>query len=54
MKFLVKAGLIPTAKSINKRFIIPTILANRYSATFIFWKWMMTIQWGNFNEREEE
>jgi hypothetical protein len=48
MKFIAKASLIPDAENTNKRFIVPTILANRYSATFVFWKWMITIQWGNF------
>ena len=48
MKITIKASEIPTAKSIDQRFIIPTILANKYSATFVFWKWMITIQWGNF------
>lgn len=48
MKFVIKSGTIPSAEESDKRFIIPTILANRYSATFILWKWMMTIQWGNF------
>ena len=53
MKITIKASEIPTAKNIE-RFIIPTILANRYAATFVFWKWMITLQWGNFNARKEE
>ena len=34
MKFITKASLIPTAKNIDKRFIIPTILANRLPHLF--------------------
>lgn len=51
MKFITKASIIPSAENSDKRFIIPTILAGKYSATFAFWKWMITIQWGNFNEK---
>ena len=54
MKITIKASEIPTAENIDKRFIIPTILANKYAATFVFWKWMITIQWVNFNARMEE
>lgn len=45
-----KTGVIPSVKNGDtKRFIIPTILANKYAATFVFWKWMITVQWGNFD-----
>ena len=54
MKFTIKASVIPSAEKTGKRFIIPTILANKYAATFVFWKWMITIQWGNFNTKKEE
>lgn len=46
-----KGGVISAVKNgeTDKRFILPTIMANKYSATFIFWKWMATVQWGNFD-----
>lgn len=44
----MKFGLIPSATDSGKRFILPTILADVNSATIVFWKWMITIQWSNF------
>ena len=49
MKMNITAGQIPSANSSDKRFVVPTILANRHSATFVFWKWMLTLQWSNFD-----
>lgn len=49
MRITVKGGTIPAAKDdVPRRMLIPTILIGKWGATFVFWKWMLTIQWANF------